>query len=494
MLSPLWSWPPWQAIAVTPQQLAAGARECLLRRDARCQAWSEWLPDLALEIIREGHYAELSLLEPGTVDPLFGSRVTREIPEPLRLPQGPSAYTLPVILDRQSRRPLALEARLESKAFPLSQDLPVRLRLDYRYGVDRSYTLTVLPVETAKAPFERLTARWMADGTRDATVIQLARHALPAIRPSSPEWDKFLSGIRSLHRFGDEGFFRFLRNVTERCWSEGRSLADASSEVQAAFPLFREQLLEAVTQPGEGTQGIPRGLEILACLHQDAPTAAVEAILHLEQTADADGKTYGDIARLLGLVVGDGTDERAVILTRLLARLKRHSDSDDFNPGLVRSTMTAITRAVWRHPGLIGTLAAMPDASALLLRQCRRSLTNLLIRVPDLIPPDERERIEKLYGGPYRDTCELLLALLRTDAKIAALTSICPGSPQANQLARAIRQLDARFTAAQIQLRWGIVSAVRVPEALRRMSAIAWGLSCYLGPRNGIDLMQLDEQ
>lgn len=485
-LSPLL---PQQAITLEPHQLAAGARECLLRWDAGCPAWTEWLPDLALEIIRDGNYGELPLLEPDTVDPLFGASRSHEPPETLTLPRGRSRYTLPLILDRQSRRPLALEARLESAAFPLDRDLPVRLRLDYRYGVDRSYTLTVLPIGSAAAPFERLTARWVSPGETDGALSRSARDALLAVLPSSPEWDKFLSGSIALDWFGDPRHLRFLYHNTERCWSAGRSLTDAPPEVQDAFPLFRERLLQAMLQSGEGSD-IPRELEILACLHQDAPAAVVERILHLEQAAGVDPKTYGAVARLLGLVVGDGTGERAGILSRLLTRLERHSSPDDFNPGLVRSTMTALTRAVWRHPGLIATLAATPDAPGLLLGQCRRSLTNLLVRVPDPIPPDEHERIGKLYGGPYRDSCELLLALLRSEAQAPPLNALRQGSLQGTQLARGIRQLDGRFTAARIELRWSVVTQVPVPDALHRMSPIAWALSRYLAPGDGLDLLQ----
>ncbi|NCC93640.1 MAG: cold shock domain-containing protein [Opitutae bacterium] len=492
-LSPMWRWLPPQAITFAPHQLATGARECLLRRDAGCPTWTEWLPDLALEVIHKGHYGELPLLELRTVDPLFGLSVTREIPETLTLPHGRNRYTLPLILDRQSRRPLALEARLESGAFPLAQDLPVRLRLDYRYGVDRSYTLTVVPIEVAEAPFERLTARWVSPGDHDSALSRSPRDALLEVDILSSDWMAVAKVIGAIANLGDDEYDYSLFRVTARCWSQGRSLAEAPPEVQAAFPAFRDRLIEAALQPGEGAPDIPRALEILACLHQDAPAEVIERILQLEQAADADGKAYGDVARLLGLVVGDGAAGRAEVLTRLLARLERHSSPDGFNPGLVRHTMAALSGAVWRHPGLIATLAARPRAPALLIGQCRRSLTNLLVRVPERIAEDERERIGKLYARPYCNTCELLLALLRSSVDHPDIRRLRFSSPQGSVLARSIRQLDARFTAARIKLRWSIVSAVSVPDALRRMSPVAWALSRYLASSNGVDLIQLDE-
>jgi CspA family cold shock protein len=61
---------------VSPRGLASGARECLLRLDTGSLTWREWLLELSLEVVRDGHFGELPLLERGTfVDPFLGDAV-----------------------------------------------------------------------------------------------------------------------------------------------------------------------------------------------------------------------------------------------------------------------------------------------------------------------------------------------------------------------------------------------------------------------------------
>jgi len=177
-----------------------------------------------------------------------------------------------------------------------------------------------------------------------------------------------------------------------------------------------------------------------------------------------------------------------------LDRLKRHSQIDTFEPALIGWTMNALAVAVWRHPGLIHSIAAIPGAVGLLSERCRISLQNLLARVPNGVSTDdERDDIAKRYARPYVDNCELLLALLRLGESTSIIWPLRQGSTSAIAFSKMVRQLDARFSTAKINLRWRVQVAVSDQGSLYRMSPLAFALNSYLTEGAGGNLIQVTE-
>jgi cold shock CspA family protein len=477
---------------VVPQGLASGARECLLRLDTGSLTWREWLPELSLEVVRDGHFGELPLLERGTfVDPFLGDAVQFTVPEALTLARGHRWFSFPLRVGRQGRRPVAWEARLDSAAFPLDHDVRARLKLSYRYGLDNSYELAVEPASADDAPFARVEARWIKGG-EDARSPS-TREPLPFQRTP---WDQagtasFLDAARSLHRLGDERYAKFLFAVTRACWSQGRNLATAPPEVQRVFPAFCRQLLEALP-PDRSIQEMPRALDVLVLLHEDAPPGVVGWLLELDDIAGDDASSYRKTASMLPMLVGDGAGERAALLHRLLVRLKRYTDGDTFDAALAGLTMRALGNASWRHPSFIGALASVPGGAALVLSQCRRSLHGLLGRIPvEISSAEEREKVARLYGTPFRDACELLLALMAVDPSDPVVAPLRTGSSSADGFAKLVRQIDARFASIGATPRWRVRLDVNVPEALYRMSPVAFALNSYLAEGAGANLVHV---
>jgi hypothetical protein len=486
---------------VTSQAIASGARECLLRRDTGSLTWREWLPELSLEVVRDGHFGELPLLERGTfVDPFLGDAVQFTVPENLTLGRGHRWFSFPLLVGRQGRRPVAWEARLDSPAFPLDHDVRARLRLSYRYGFDNSYELAVEPASPDDAPFTRVEAKWVKGG--EAVTATLTRAPLPL--PYEP-WDqdetqRFVDATRFLHRLGYEEYAEPLFDVTRACWSHGRSLSTAPASVQRVFPSFCQQLLDAL--PAELTvHDIPRALKLLAMLHEDAPPEVVGWLLQLDDEAgdermpDNVGRMvplYDKTSAMLANLVGDGVGERARILQRLLDRLRRHGQGDNFDAALAGLTLRALRQAAWRHPAFIGALAAAPGGAKLVIAQCRRSLQGLLHRVPVEVPSDkQREKVWRQYGRPFRDDCELLLALMSVDPMDPVVAPLRTGSPSAHGLAKLVRQLDARFASLGATLHWQVRLQVEVPPALHRMSPVAFVLNTYLVEGAGANLVEV---
>lgn len=505
LVSRLTSWLRRRTVAL-PQSLAAGARECLLRLDAGSLTWREWVPELSLEVVHDGHFGELPLLERGTfVDPFLGDAVHFTVPETLTLARGNRWFSFPLLLGGQGRRPIAWEARLESPVFPLDHDVRARLKLSYRYGLDNSYELAVEPVSDDDAPFSRVVAKWIKGGEH-ATSSSLTREAL-AFDPMP--WDQaetasFLDAAQSLHRLGDDRYAKFLYAVTRACWSHGRCVATAPPAVQRVFPDFCGQLLEAL--PFERSVHVmPRALEVLALLHEDAPPKVVGWLLELDDLAGSEREVvnqgapvpisvpvYKKTAGMLAMLVGDGIGVRAALLHRLLARLQRHSEGDAFDAALAGLTMRALGNAAWRHPGFIGSLASAPGGAALVIARCRRSLHSLLGRISvDLSSEEQRQKVSRLYGAPFRDACELLLALMAVDPSDPVVAPLRTGSSSADGFAKLVRQIDARFSSIGISPHWRVRLDVSVPPALHRMSPVAFALNMYLAEGAGANLVHV---
>ena len=280
---------------VTPQELASGARECLLRLDSGVFAWREWLPELSLEVVRDGHFGELPLLARGTfVDPFLGESVQFTVPETLTLGRGHRWFSFPLLVGQQDRRPIAWEARLDSPALPLDHDVRARLKLAYRYGLDNSYELIVEPESQESAPFLRLEAKWIKGGERfSATAAQVAP-VFDTASWSSKDAERFLKVItRCLNRPNGDDFEKIVVAITRICWSQGRSIATAPPAIKEAFPVILEGLLlELGKITALDIKRVPRVLEVLTLLHEDAPEEIVDRVLSLDDEAADNRDLY----------------------------------------------------------------------------------------------------------------------------------------------------------------------------------------------------------
>lgn len=479
---------------VAPKDLAEGVRACLLCFDSGTPAWREWLPELSLEVVRDGHFGELPLLQRGTfVSPFLGESVHFTVPETLTLGRGHRWFLFPLLVGQQDRRPMAWEARLDAPSFPLDHDVRVRIKLAYRYGLENSYELVVEPESPNATPFTRIEAKWVKGGDAVSTGSNQEVPIFCTAPWTAEDAKTFVSAASNLARLSDEKFGRFLFAVCRGIWSQGRSIATAPLEVQQAFPGFRNSMLQTLGQVRTlNIHQLPRVLEILALLHEDAPESIVTQLLALDDEAADNRDLYKKTATMMAMLVGDGSGHRVLLLERLLARLRRYTDVDTFDGALTGVTMRALGNAAWRHPDLVTTLAAYPGAVGQILGQCRRSLQNLMMRVPlKLASEEERKQVTGLLGTPFRDSCELLLAFLRIEPSNPAVASLRSGSPSADSFAKTVRQIDARFAALGVEVHWRVQLNVELPSELHRMSRVAFALNSYLSKGAGTNLVRV---
>ena len=161
--------------------VARGASEYLRRRGQDLPTWRDVLPDLYLDV--------------GDGEPiaLFGSKIVRpgeeceEKPKQIfRLPPKRDVILLPLMRDKDSRKPVSFTARLASKEhFPLREAVLVKAEVRYRHAQD-GFRIRLVP--QGEAPFRQLEVAWARSGAKAAGAAANIRNEEPQF-PEAEPWD-----------------------------------------------------------------------------------------------------------------------------------------------------------------------------------------------------------------------------------------------------------------------------------------------------------------
>ncbi|MDD7607757.1 MAG: DUF2357 domain-containing protein [Candidatus Enterosoma sp.] len=153
--------------AINNKKLIKGASIIRERVQNQQIAWYECLPDLSLEIIKNGYYDYLKLVENRECENIIGKSDSWLLDEKFVLKAGKSDYILPLIKSFVGEQNKSFDAVIKNPAFPLKEDVEVYLKLNYSYGNDNSYILTFLPVNKENAPFKKIVVDWEENHTID---------------------------------------------------------------------------------------------------------------------------------------------------------------------------------------------------------------------------------------------------------------------------------------------------------------------------------------
>lgn len=144
--------------------LFVGCREIARRLQTGEPLWKEYLPHLTLEVKSSGSFREIELIrkdEYRDVKKILNAEETISVNSgEITLTAGEPYYALPLERDVIGSQNHEKMARLESKYFPLEEDLHVRLEIHYRYGDEDSYRLRFIPLDKDTAPFAWLESEW----------------------------------------------------------------------------------------------------------------------------------------------------------------------------------------------------------------------------------------------------------------------------------------------------------------------------------------------
>lgn len=156
------------SLFICNNELTKGAKVISQRVKNNEITWYEKLPKLSLEVIKNGIYDNLILVDNKECENIIGKSITFEVLETLTLSKGQNNYILPLNKSFLGDNNESFVAIAEDKSFPLEEDINVKLQLTYSFGSENSYLLKLIPIDNA--PFKSIDIIWKKDN-RDVCLI-----------------------------------------------------------------------------------------------------------------------------------------------------------------------------------------------------------------------------------------------------------------------------------------------------------------------------------
>lgn len=140
------------------------------RLNQKLPTWTEYLPHLSLEVIKDGEYAELELIGDDVSFDVLGEDNAHTVSERLVLKAHEREYRFPLVRQDISRRLSMIDAYITDRSFPLDHDVVAALSVKYCYGFDNSYELTLRPVDENETAFREIVVEWANTSQRKNAV------------------------------------------------------------------------------------------------------------------------------------------------------------------------------------------------------------------------------------------------------------------------------------------------------------------------------------
>ena len=123
------------------EELLFGKEEIIEKIKSGKTPWSEYLPNLSLETIKDGHFYNLELIKKNQgVEIILGKEAIINISEELVLPKDKKIIRFP-LYSRDSNNKKLYFLEIRSDLFPLKENLVVNLEVIYSYGNKEPYKI-----------------------------------------------------------------------------------------------------------------------------------------------------------------------------------------------------------------------------------------------------------------------------------------------------------------------------------------------------------------
>ena len=125
------------------EELLFGKEEIIEKIKSGKTPWSEYLPNLSLETIKDGHFYNLELIKKNQgVEIILGKEAIINISEELVLPKDKKIIRFP-LYSRDSNNKKLYFLEIRSDLFPLKENLVVNLEVIYSYGSKEPYKINL---------------------------------------------------------------------------------------------------------------------------------------------------------------------------------------------------------------------------------------------------------------------------------------------------------------------------------------------------------------
>lgn len=478
--------------------LPRGARIASQRLSKDLPVFIEWVPDLALDVTRDGLFEQIQLLSTQTLEARAGASLQHNVEDILVLQPGEPFYEFPLTQGAGSGYPRQLLARLESSLFPLKEAMPIRFALEYRYGSNR-YTLNATPVKTMKGARQRLefwfqrtgmarddlqpprftTGGYIGKSLRKRLASQLGRSAAKLkqycdLLEKASEADNVNPLLRDMRLL----LTRDLRQCMILLWRPSREDAIlASQEVDTlAEQLIRlsglmdEQRLEWPTQVESDERDRLCGwaMELLCRMRLKMPHASVNALCDASSRLIASNPRRWSLA--VRWIVGLSRDHMDQC-GKAVGDAFVEASASDTHFTQEAACLHVLGFAMWDwptsvfhffglHPGLAETI-------------CTRIAKKLELTGISEFPEYDADAWGLWFGG----ACAFLLAVLRLKER-GRIPAVLAGLLRRS--ARGIRIVDGILVQRDIRIVSPIPVKVEKRENVERVSDIAFAANAYI--------------
>lgn len=156
--------------------LCIGCREIIKRIDEGKTIWKEYLPELSLEVIKDGCFEKLWLVKKDDayrIQAITESSMQEKIDIPIdrgifSFQAGVEEVLLPLEREEFGTSKRDKKAKFYGKLFPLSRETEVKFKLSYSFGDPDSYKLTAVGIEN---PDFRVESEWRDEDAQQDKVV-----------------------------------------------------------------------------------------------------------------------------------------------------------------------------------------------------------------------------------------------------------------------------------------------------------------------------------
>jgi hypothetical protein len=416
--------------------------------------WKDHLPNLSLQ----AGLQSIDLVKNETLIPQRKKSIPIQISERFVLPSGKQHYRFELIQgDKKSGQ--QFEAYLQSKHFPLHQDVECKLKMTFIYGADNPYELKFVPLKPQQTGFQSVTAEW-----RLKKFVPIDLDTLP-IPP-------FPTEISSQQRQCD---------IITSEWKQDRNGYDYCS-TQKELRIYRDRFICNTDNIGNGTHitYILKTSEKNGQLQNKA--LAIKKRLSCEQAIELIEQDDNEISiyrwDIASLIEDAEKKNQLLLFVYLLENVDKRNK---------HNILRILSIAFWRSKNLI----LRPEFSAAQIIDVLQALENYIdwaISRKERADRDEKE--ERNIKSKILTGClELLLAILRTRAsnnkEIKEI--LAPNKKRTNDFIKLLNKIRE----LKLPLRSRISLQVDQPEQFRDIPNLLYAVQMYLTGDTGANTIRI---
>lgn len=498
-----------------------GAYVYLKRLREHKPTWTEYLPELSLEVIKNGNYAQLQLVGDDVSFDVMGEDNEHVVEERLVLKAYEKEFRFPLKKKDISRTSSLIEAYITDRSFPLDHDVIVKLFVKYKYGLDNSYELTLRPENPNETAFEEIVVEWANVSRENNYVniwppktnlqpdenvrkeIEVVKDSLSRIEFSIRKHMVFYDGpqdksvpIRQTDRFLNQNIFK-IRNIVLSDLPEAREFiewminSDLYKYIGQIAGIFKH--MDIPKEFFEDNRGKELSffegdcMQVMFSLGRYTPEAIQK--FFVERYDELNEKSR--VKSMVDMLLCNGGNKSAI--TVLINEVKEAIDEDTYSvkmDGLVKE----LGKMCCFDSDLIYSFYEVDELFINdMVRYMLQGLKKMLARC---------ERFGENYNPNRKDKkrylgyLEAILAILRLrdPERTDGFEILAVGSEEAKRLSNTIRQLDEYMQHPHSSVRFRLAN--EKPESLSKMSDLTYALDLYLnGDRRAasIEVVGVDE-